>query len=110
MLKLAVFALLAAIGGSTTIQPSNVSFREALAACPGALGTVSFAMHFARVTTAEGAFFTESEPVNGAFDATLENESGSKSARVSIDQPRRSIKAKNVELKRNGTVACILPD
>lgn len=110
---LAIFALMAAGGmsGGAVLHGSNVSFKDALASCPGALGSVSFALHHARVAAAPGIGVDESEPdANQALSLTLTDASGSKTAAVTIDQKKTAVSAKNLKVVRGGTVACILAD
>jgi hypothetical protein len=107
----AASVLVAAVGGSTTLHDSNVSFKQALGACSGALGSVSFALGHARIAASPGIDTDESEPnANGMVSVTLQDASGAKSAKVSIDQRSRSVSAKNVRVEMRGNVACILPD
>jgi hypothetical protein len=95
---------------SATLHGSNISFKHALQACGGALGSVSFALGHARIAAAEGIDSDESAPdANGKMSVTLQNDSGTKSAKVSIDQRHNSVSAKNLRVV-NGDVACILPD
>lgn len=105
-----ILLLAATMGGSATLHNSNLSFKDALGVCPGALGSVSFSVNHARIAAASGVETDESEPdANGKFQVTLQD-AGGKSARVAIDQKRRSVSAKNKRVALRGTVACILPD
>lgn len=107
----AVFVLAAATSGAATLRDSNISFKQALVACPGALGSVSFALGHARVAASQGVDTYESDPdANGKLKVTLENAGGTASAAVSIDQSRRWVLAKHLRVQANGRVACILPD
>ena len=107
----AAVALIAAMSGSTRLYDSPVTFRQALAACAGALGSISFAAGHARIAAAAGVDSDES-PVdnNGTLNASLQDAGGTKSAKITIDQRQRTIAAKNVRVVRHNTVACILPD
>lgn len=107
----AILSVLVALGGNTTLHDSNVSFKQALDACSGGLGAVSFALGHARISAAAGIDTDESGPdPSGVISLTLRNAGGAKSSRVSIDQQRRSVSAKNLRIELNGRVACVLPD
>lgn len=108
----ATLVLIAATGGSTTLSDSVISFRQALGACgEGALGSVSFSLHHARVAAAEGVDTDETEPdANGTLTVVLQDPKSGKSAKIGLDQPRRTVSAKNLRLEMGGRVACILPD
>ncbi len=112
-LLLALVLLAAAGGSSVTLHNSHVTFKEALQRCSEvqALGSVTFALNHARIGTAPGVSIDESPPGEVAMiEAELRSENGDKSAKVTIDQAHRTVAAKNVRVKRNGFVACILPD
>jgi hypothetical protein len=102
--------LIAAMGGGSTLHNSNVSFKDALKACPGALGSVSFSLGHSRVATSTGVETDETYSGNGTVHVVLQDSSGKKSARATIDQTRRSVSAKNTRTGLNGTVACVFPD
>lgn len=108
--EVAAAVLIAATGGSATLHDSRVSFKDALGACGGALGSVSFSLNHARVAGAAGIETDETQDSNGNMRVVLQNASGTKSARVTIDQKTRSVSAKNMRVEKRGTVACILPD
>ncbi len=110
--SLLVLALLAAAGGSSaTLRDSNVTFKQALHSCGGALGSVSFALGHARIATLPGVDMDESPPGPiSMISVVLQSASGGQSAKVTIDQTHRTVAAKNVRLKMSGSVACILPD
>ena len=114
-MKVAVLAslvlLLAASSGPVTLHDSNVTFRRALSACPGALGSVTFALAHARTAATPGIATDESAAdENGMMSVVFASVDGSKSAHVEIDQRKRSVSAKNVRVEMNRSVACILPD
>ncbi len=109
--KAVAIVSIVAMSGSATLHDSTITFKRALGACSGALGSVSFALGHARVAASEGVNIdeTEADP-NGRLSATLQNASGTKSAAVSIDQRARSVSAKHVTVELNRRVACIYPD
>jgi hypothetical protein len=107
----ALLLLAATTGAGTKLKDSNVSFKQALGACSGALGSISFALGHARVAAAPGVDSDASETsAAGTLTVMLQDASGKKSATVAIDQQKRAIWSKNVRVEMNGTVACILPD
>jgi hypothetical protein len=107
----AAFVLVAATGGSTTLSDSVITFRQALGACGGALGSVSFALHHARVAAAEGVDTDETEPDEyGALTVVLQDPKSGKSATIGLDQRQRKVTAKNLRVEMGGKVACIFPD
>ena len=107
----AALVLIAATSGSTTLRDSVLTFRQALGACPGALGSVSFAVNHARVAAAEGVDSDATEPdANGSLTVVLQDPKSGKSAKVSLDQRTRTVTAKNLRVESGGRVACILPD
>ncbi|MBV8601662.1 MAG: hypothetical protein JO359_08900 [Candidatus Eremiobacteraeota bacterium] len=110
MKGLGAVVLIAAMSGSTTLRDSHASFKQALAACSGALGSVTFALGHARVAAAPGVDSDESFGDAGKVNVVLQDGGSSKAAKLSIDQSKRTISAKNVRVEAHGTIACILPD
>jgi hypothetical protein len=103
--------LLAAMSASTTLTDSVVTYKQALGACSGALGSVTFALGHARVATPQGVKSSESAPdANGNMMVVLKDATGSKTAHFAIDQAKRSVSAKNVRVEMHDQVACVLPD
>ena len=107
---LAAVLVIAAMSGSATLRDSHVTYKQALSACGGALGSVSFALGHARIGSSPGVDIDEAPADGGKLSAVLEDGGSSKSAKISIDQTQRSVSAKHVRVVRNGTVACILAD
>ena len=107
----ALVLLGATSASSVTLHDSNVTFRRALSQCPGALGTVTFALAHARIATHEGVTMetTEGDEVT-EFSVRLRSSDGNKSANIEIDQRRRSVEGKDVRATLNRSVACIFPD
>lgn len=107
----AVLMLAGAIGSGASLRDSTLSFKQTLAACPGALGSVSFSLGHARVAASQGVDTYETDPsASGKLRVTLQNAAGSASATVSIDQRRRVVSARHVRSELNGRVACIFAD
>ena len=99
-----------AMAGGATLRDSHVSFKQALAACSGALGSVSFSLGHARIAASAGVDTDESPGSSGQLSVVLQDGAGSKSAKVTIDQRQRMVMAKNVRVAGNNAIACILPD
>lgn len=114
-MKVAVLAslvlLLAASSAPVTLLDSNTTFRRALNACSGTLGSVTFALAHARTAGAPGIAIDESPgDETGMLSVVFASVDGSKSAHVEINQHTRSVHAKHVRVEMNRRVACILPD
>ena len=108
---LAALALLAAAAGSSvTLHDSNVSFKEALHSCSGALGSVSFSLGHARIAAPPGVESDESTGEMSMLSVVLEPANGDKSAKIAIDQTHRTVSAKHLRVTKNGAVACVSPD
>lgn len=109
----AVLSLLAALGASAapvsvTVAPSNTSFKEAMAACPGAMAGISFTLGHLRVAEQAGVDSDLDDADPTAQTLTLTAADGG-TASVKIDAKTRTVIAKNVKL--SGTsVACVSPD
>jgi hypothetical protein len=112
MKYLALALLLAATTGMTaTLGNSNISYDDAAKACPAALGTVTFAHNFARFH-ANGS---NTEKVgdadsNGIVMGSFADPKSGKSAKVTVDQSKRTVSAKHMTVQDHGQVACISPD
>jgi hypothetical protein len=92
---------------SVKVQGSNVSFKYALNACPGALAGISFSLHHVRIAEQAGVS-SDLDDANPASQVlTLTGSTGS--AVVTIDAQALTVSAKNVKLAGK-TVACISPD
>jgi hypothetical protein len=109
---LALFLLAATgTGTGTKLTDSVVTYKQAMGACPGALGSVTFAMGHARVAAQQGVTSSESAAdANGNMTVVFKDTNGSKAAHFAIDQPKRLVSAKNMHVAMHGQVACILPD
>ena len=103
--------LLAATGAeqSVTIHSSNVSFSQAMSACPNALAGVSIALGHVRVAALAGVDSDIAESANGIETVTLTG-AGGKSATVVVNGHANTVSAKNVTTARRSSVACIAPD
>jgi uncharacterized protein YbjQ (UPF0145 family) len=107
----ALSLLIATMGMTATLGNSTMSYKEMSAACPGALGAVTFASHHARFQAGEG--MTEnvgSADANGVVKASFTNPKTGASAKVSADQTKSTVSAKHMKLESHGHVACISAD
>lgn len=110
VLPLLVAALGASGAASTvTVQPSNISFRSALAACPsGSLAGISLTLGHVRVSEAAGVDSDIDDANPSAQMVTLT--SGSKSATATVNAHANTVAAKHVTLASGKRVACVAPD
>ncbi len=114
MRSFAVVLVLAALGAtgtptSVTVQPSNISFKQALAACPaGTLGAISLTLGHVRVSEAPG--------VDSDIDSTNVNaqlitlSSDTQRATATVDAAKNTVAALHVTLASRRRVACVAPD
>jgi hypothetical protein len=106
--------LVAALGATPTsssviVQPSNISFKQALAACPsGTLGAISFALSHLRVAEAPGVD-TDIDSANPNAQTVMLT-SGNRAASAFVNASKHIVAAKNVTLGSSKRVACVAPD
>jgi len=107
---LAVASVATAASGtpSVTVQGSNVSFKDAMAKCPGALAGISFSLGHVRVAEQPGVMSDLDDASPTAQVLTLQSTSGG-SATVTINAHTRTVSSKNVKLA-GASVACISAD
>jgi hypothetical protein len=98
----------AATPTSVTVQASNVSFKDAMAACPGALAGISFALNHLRVAEHAGVVSDLDEDTVTAQVLTLQDANGA-SATVKINAVAHTVSAKNVKLAGKNVV-CVSAD
>jgi hypothetical protein len=99
----------AGAGGSVTVQPSSVGFKEAIAACPpGTLAALTLTLGHLRISEASGVDSDIDDANPSAQSLVLSK--GSQSATVKVNAAKNSVAAKNVTLKSGGRVACVAPD
>ncbi|HEY6326282.1 MAG TPA: hypothetical protein VIW73_07205 [Candidatus Cybelea sp.] len=111
------FALLILVGAvgaagaptTVTVQPSNISFKQALAACPpGTLAGISLTLGHVRVAEATGVD-TDIDSANpNAQTVTLI--SASHEATATVNASKNTVSAKHVTLASAKRVACVAPD
>jgi hypothetical protein len=110
----AVIALFAALGAtaapsSVTVRPSNISFRQALAACPSeTLGAISLSLGHVRVS--EGPGVDSDIDAENPSAQVVTFSSGGKSATATVNALKNTVAAKHVTLASLGRVACVAPD
>jgi hypothetical protein len=93
---------------TVTVQASNMSFKDAMAACPGALAGISFTLNHLRVAEQPGVLSDVDDENPAAQVLVLQNASGA-SATVKVNAKAHTVSAKNVKLG-NKSVACVSPD
>jgi hypothetical protein len=116
MKVLATILLAAAMGAtaaagtpaSVTVQASNLSFKESMAACTGALAGITFTLNHVRIAEQAGVSADLDDASPTAQVLTLQNASGA-AATVTINAVAHTVSAKNVKLGGK-TVACVSPD
>ena len=86
-----------------------MSFQQALAACPGALGSVTFTLGHSRVAAASGVS-TDSDADAAGVETVQFSGAGGKMATVVANGHARTVSGKNVTAKANGQVACVAPE
>ena len=113
-LYLAAFALsstlvAAAAGAPVTLKPSSMTFAQALAACPGALGSVTFSLGHSRVAAAAGVSIDTNANAAGVDTVKLVGTKGA-AATIVANGHTHAVSGKNITTKANGSVACVIPD
>lgn len=113
MRSLAIVVLFVALGAagassSVTVQPSNIGFKQALAACPsGTLGAITFSLGHLRIAEAAGVDSDIDAANPSAQTVTLS--SGSRTATAVANASKNSVSAKHVTLASARRVACVAP-
>ena len=102
-------ATLPTTNATVVLRDSTVSFKAARAACPGALGTVSFSLGHARALGAEGVALKEtSSATSGISTIVFTDQSSGKSNSVVANGHNRSVTGPNLSVKKSGSVACVM--
>ncbi|MBV8374281.1 MAG: hypothetical protein JO302_02120 [Candidatus Eremiobacteraeota bacterium] len=109
VLVLAAVTQAVASSGSVTLAASSMTFKQALSACPGALGSVTFSLGHSRVAAASG-ISTQTDTSSAGIDTITFSGSGGASASVIANGHDRSVSGKHVEAKAKNQVACVMPD
>jgi hypothetical protein len=114
MRSFAVVLLLAALGVtgtpmSVTVVPSNISFKQSLAACPaGTLGAISLTLGHVRVSEAPGVDSDIDSTNTSAQLITLSSDS--QRATATVNAAKNIVSAQHVTLASRRRVACVAPD
>jgi hypothetical protein len=97
-----------AASGSVTLKPSSMSFQQALAACPGALGSVTFTLGHSRVAAAAGVDTDSDADAAGVETVKFLGAKGAQ-ATIVANGHAHTVSGNNVTAKANGSVACVMP-
>jgi hypothetical protein len=106
----ATSAIAWAATASVSVTPSNISFKDALAACPGALGGISFTLGHVRVSEAAGVETDIDDAGGGVQNITLTNVATGKSAAIVANGKTNTVAAAHATLASRSRVACIAAD
>jgi hypothetical protein len=116
-MKILAAILLAAATGATaaasaattvTIAPSTLSFKQSMAACPGALAGITITQNHLRVAEQPGVLSDLDAASPTAQLLTLQNATGAAAA-VTVNASTHTVTGKNVKLSGK-SVACVWPD
>ena len=99
----------AATSQTVTLQPSSLSYKQATAACAGALGSITFTLGHARAASLTGVAEDVDTSTSGIDTITFSDSSG-KSATAVANGHNHTVAAKNVQVKWHNQLACIMPD
>lgn len=102
-------AVTAAASQTVTLQPSSLSYKQAIAACTGALGSVTFTLGHARVAGLAGVS-EDVDTSSAGIDTITFTDSSGKSATAVANGHSHTVSAKNVQVKWKNQLACIMPD
>ena len=99
-----------AAGSSVTLQPSTLTFKQALSACSGSLGSITFTLGHARVASLPGVSDQTDTSSAGIDTVTFTNDKTGQSAVVKANGHGNTVTAKNVQVKWKNQLACVNPD
>jgi hypothetical protein len=108
-LALASTVAAGAAGTSVTLKPSSATFQQALAACPNALGSVTFTLGHSRVGAAAGVATDTDADTAGVETVQFMGAKGA-TATIVANGHARTVSGKNVTTKGNGSIACVMAD
>lgn len=103
-----LFVALGAMGGGSTVtvQPSNLSFKQALAACSaGTLGAITIVLNHVRISEGPGVQSDIDDANPNAQSIMLSGNGGS--ATAVVDAVKHTVAAKHVTLASARRVACV---
>lgn len=109
-LLLGTAAASAATAPAVTLKSSTLTFKQAASACTGALGAVSFTLGHARIVGLPGVTEQVDTSSSGIDVVTFDNDASGKSATATVNGHKNTVSAKNVEVKWNEQLACVMPD
>ncbi|MGA7355617.1 MAG: hypothetical protein WA431_00805 [Candidatus Cybelea sp.] len=93
---------------TVTVQASNISFRDAFAACPaGTMASMSFSLSHLRIAPAPGV---ESDIDDANPNAQVIMLTGEGKATVTVNAAKHTVTAKHVTLVSARRAACIAPE
>ena len=95
---------------AVTLQPSSLTFKQAIAACSGALGSITFTLGHARVAGLPDVVEQVDTSSSGIDTITFSNETTGKSATAVANGHKSTVSAKNVQVKWKNQLACVMPD
>ena len=99
-----------ALASSVTLQPSTLTFKQALSACTGSLGSITFTLGHARAASLPGVTEQVDSSTAGIDTITFASDSTGKSATATANGHTHAVTAKNVQVKWKNQVACVNPD
>jgi len=103
-------AAASAAASPVTLSPSTLTFKQAAAACAGALGTVTFTLGHSRAGSLAGVSEQVDTSSSGIDTIVFSNDATGKSATAVANGHKRTVSAKNVQVKWKNQLACIMPD
>ncbi|MEO6834472.1 MAG: hypothetical protein ABI231_01005 [Candidatus Tumulicola sp.] len=103
-------AAASAATSAITLQGSTLTFKQAIATCPGALGTVTFSLGHSRVASLPGVSDQIDTSSSGIDTITFTNDKTGKTAVVTANGHKSTVSAKNVQVKWHDQLACVMPD
>jgi hypothetical protein len=102
--------LCVALAAPVNLQPSTLTFKQAISACSGSLGSVTFTLGHARVASLPGVTEQVDTSSAGVDSITFTNETTGKSASATANGHTHMVNAKNAQVKWKNQLACINPD
>jgi type 1 fimbria pilin len=99
-----------AAAAAVTLQPSTLTFKQAISACSGSLGSVTFTLGHARVASLPGVSDQTDTSSTGIDMVTFTNDKTGQSAVAKTNGHNNTVTAKNVQVKWKNQLACVNPD
>jgi hypothetical protein len=95
---------------TVTVSPSRLTFSQAMSACPGAMGTVTFTLGHARVASMPDVLQWVDTSSAGIDTITFGNGKTGQRAVATTNGHNNTVTAKNVQLKSRNQVACVMAE